>query len=248
MKVALYTAIYGRYDNLRLPVKQNYPVDFFYFHEGSVDIYDLSPKDSPNPILKSKHPPYDPWNDHPDRDLDPVNIPIMSSVLIRCSPSKPPLLLGYDLVVYLDGNVFISSPNFVEEFFVAPLQANPEVDIVLSNHPWRDCLYEEADVSAQIPKYRNTDFERLVSSYHERGVARHSGLYWNGLIGFNMRRNLDRFFELYTNEMFDYIIDPSQPFHPQGQVVLPYCIKEAKAKLYLHPQLYTILAVSGHNR
>jgi hypothetical protein len=79
-------------------------------------------------------------------------------------------------------------------------------------------------------KYINTDFDRMVAFYRSQGIGEKSGLYWNGLVGYNNRKNLDHF-----HEIFEYIKDPTQPYHPQGQMSLVYVISKsscAYANLY----------------
>jgi hypothetical protein len=242
MKVVLYTAIYGSYDNLILPAKQTYPIDFIYFSEKGVEIYDLFPKDSDVPQLISKHPPYDPWTISRNiKTLGEVNKAKMTSALIKCDPRENPYLKDYDLIIYVDGNIHIWVPEFIHYYFVSILEKSPDIDIILSKHTWWDCVYYECVFAKHMgTKYINTDFERMEAICRSEGIEEHSGLYWNGMIGYNNKKNLDNFHELYVHEIFEYVKDPDQPFHPEGQVVLPYCLKKTGVNVHIHTPIYAV--------
>jgi hypothetical protein len=135
-KVVLYTAIYGDYDDLILPTKQSTPCDFIFFSDKEVRIYDLSPSDQDIPKLKSTHPPYDPWTkDRQLKDVGEINRKIMTVALLKCDPSNNPFLEGYDIVIYVDGNIHIFLPQFIEYYFVGPFSKDPNLDIIVSKHP-----------------------------------------------------------------------------------------------------------------
>src|SRR5690606_6945114 len=121
-------------------------------------------------------------------------------------------LANYDLVIYVDGNIIINKPNFISQYFVSVLQKDPEIDIIISKHPYWNSIYYEMIFASYIGKYANTDFDRMKEFYQNEGIQPESGLYWNGLIGYNQRNNLDAFHDLYIHEMFEYIKDPQYSF------------------------------------
>jgi hypothetical protein len=139
--------------------------------------------------------------------------------------------------------VRILETNFVERFFEL-YRKFPDFDLMLTAHPWRDCLYEEALVSQKIAKYINTDLEQQIADYRWEGFPVHGGLYWNGLIVYNARCNhsrVARFQWKYWLEILKYNKTPYA--HPQGQVSLPYCLWKAGLKVVKMPQLYASSSV-----
>lgn len=237
MRVALFTAIYGEYDNFQLPTKQNYPVDFFYFSEHEIQKYDLQTRQ-----LVDIYNPIDLWsikrylikpNDN--------NLNKMNSILLRTDHHNNPYLKDYDLVIYIDGNMVIDRANFIEQYFVKVLENNPDLDIILTKHPDRNCIYQERRAST-MPKYSNTDFDRMLKFYQE--IKPNSGLYWNGLMGYNNKKDLSKFNELYAYELFKYAKNPDLPYHPQGQITLPYCFKKCEIKVYAHRPVYNTVVKS----
>src|SRR5436190_8073507 len=98
MRVALFTTIYGNYDNFNLPIKQVYPMDFIYFTENSVEVYDLCPNDSETPKLINRYPALDLWTiPRQIKKPETINLNKMNSILLRADHHNNLYLVDYDL-------------------------------------------------------------------------------------------------------------------------------------------------------
>jgi hypothetical protein len=85
----------------------------------------------------------------------------------------------YDATLWIDGSIRIKSKSFVREF----LSGIGNSGWVLFPHPDRDCIFEEAEVSLTMEKYRGLPLEEQVRAYGMEGVQPHSGLYACTIIG-----------------------------------------------------------------
>lgn len=78
----------------------------------------------------------------------------------------------YDLSIWIDGSLQIKSSSFVRDM----RQYVYDAPWAMFSHPDRDCIYDEAVVSAAMRKYRNLPLFEQVESYRS-AVPPHSGLY-----------------------------------------------------------------------
>jgi hypothetical protein len=219
-KVCVYTAVFAGYDRICEHVPQTVDCDFVVFTDDKSNvpaaqfrvIIKIDPGDQTSPILKNG------W--------------------LRLFPFDIPELNDYEILIYIDANVRICDPTFVQQI----LQRYEEIgdfDLMLSEHPWNTCLYTEARDSQQKAKYENTDLQRQIELYRRAGFPPDAGLYWNGFIVYNRacdQRRVRQFQKMYWNELIAYNKTPDG--HPQGQVSLPYCLWKAGLKLVTLPQIY----------
>jgi hypothetical protein len=169
--------------------------------------------------------------------------PILKNFWLRLFPFCISELYGYDIIIYLDPNVRIVDTVFLQPLLEAYRKV-PDFDLMLSAHPWRDCIYEEALLSQGILKYTNTDLEGQIRNYRRQGFPEHGGLYWNGLIVYNRRCNHSRLAAFQRKYWLETIKYNKTPYaHPQGQVSLPYCLWKAGLKLVVLPQVYASSSV-----
>ena len=78
--------------------------------------------------------------------------------------------------VWVDASFRVTSPTFVME---ALSYADPIAQFV---HPWRDCVYTEAEASADLPKYWGEPIEGQAKYYRAAGHPEHWGLWATGVI------------------------------------------------------------------
>jgi hypothetical protein len=214
VRVCVYTGIYGRYDTPRKHVPQTHPCDFFYFGDSGTE-----------------HP-YDP--------VPALIAPTLRAIWVRLHPFSNPYLYNYDLIIYCDGNVTITNPNFVQDLI--DKYRVTDYSLTLTRHPDRTCAYKEAEYSkANFKKYETIDLDKQVDKYRQEGFPENYGLYWNGLMVFNSRGAqyplLERFLWSWYEEMMKYH-KTSHPF-PQGQVSLPYVLWKTQIKFQVLPSQNT---------
>lgn len=154
MKVAVISAIYGQYDELVSPPPQ------------SVDAEWVCVTDDPE--LKS-----DFWRIELDR-MNEIH-PRLAAKIAKFMPWRYALA---DYYIWVDGSAQIVSERFVEEV-IGQLGSDLLAQFI---HPWRSCIYTEAQASAKMTKYLNLPIYRQVITYRREGHPSNWGLWATGLI------------------------------------------------------------------
>lgn len=175
MRVAIYTAIFGGYDRLKTQPQQTIDCDYFCF----TDVKQLSVEgwrqvhvaSEPNlhPRMQAKYYKILAHKIFPAGRLD-----------WRYLTWKERLRrVQYDAIIWLDGSIQINSRAFVEEFVHSIDQSGWAMFV----HPERDCIYDEAEVSSSMPKYRDQQLRQQADAYRAEGYPANNGLFACGIIG-----------------------------------------------------------------
>lgn len=159
-RIAIYTAIYGGYD-CPPPQPELDGVDWVCFTD--------------NAELTAT-----PWT----MRLQPSRYehPRLSAKWFKTHPHRA--VGGYRRTIWIDGNMRVTSPTFVREL----LDILGDRSLAIFPHPDRDNIFDEADVSAAMPKYDGLPVFEQVEHYRRQGYAG-SELYASGLL---VRDNVDR--------------------------------------------------------
>ena len=101
--------------------------------------------------------------------------------------AKHPKLFPWDYTdaptsIWVDAAFRVISPRFAA---VALGYADP---VAQFQHPWRDCVYTEADASLGLPKYAGEPVKEQAWTYRAQGHPEHWGLWATGVIA---RRHTD---------------------------------------------------------
>lgn len=153
MRVAVYTAIAGGYDDLK-PHPDIPGVDFIAWTDGqSAEGWEVRPLDAQG----TEHP----------RD---------AAKFYKVFPHV--VLPDHDFTIWIDGSHEILSESFVFDCMAATMAAG----IAVYGHPWRQCIYDEAEASLVLPKYRELPIAEQVASYRAEGHPEGWGLYALGTI------------------------------------------------------------------
>jgi FkbM family methyltransferase len=238
-KIAIYTCIYGGYDNPKEYVEQDIECDYLCFTD--------------NCNLRSntfKIVVYEPLLAIPTVNANTANVSIVNTVLARSDLFLMAPLRDYDICIMIDGNIELNKSNIISN--VLKTVPHNNIDLVLSKHPWNNCIYQEAHFSMKIPKYNNTNLTSQITKYSQEGYPSHNGLYWNGIIFYlhPFAENMRHFYDLYTQELLEYHIDKLCRFHPQGQVSLPYTLWKLNMMHRVHiveSHYNSIVKVHSHN-
>ena len=158
IKIAVYTAIFNNYDELKTQPAQSIPTDFYCFTD-CID-KNLFPWTIINGCQNDLHPR-------------------MKAKWYKLHPHKLFSPEKYDYSVWIDGSIQITSDLFVE----AIANAIDGSGRAVFRHPVRDCIYEEATFSAPLKKYRGCPLKEQVEAYRAEGFPEHGGLYACGVIG-----------------------------------------------------------------
>jgi hypothetical protein len=110
--------------------------------------------------------------------------------------------------IWIDGSYRVVSPRFAIE---AITLADP---IAQFEHPWRGCLYEEAQASARIAKYDDEPVLEQAAYYQKIGFPKDWGLWASGVIARKHTPDVRDFGMLWLSEIqrWSFQDQISEPF------------------------------------
>lgn len=132
--------------------------------------------------------------------------------------------------IWMDGSFEVVSPNFVKEL----IDATEGHAISQWTHPQRDDIYDEAVVSAPMPKYESQPIAEQADHYRKIGHPANWGLWATGLIVY--RERCDYLADLWWAEMnaWGYQDQISQPVALRAAGMRPHPLPY---NLYCNPWL-----------
>jgi hypothetical protein len=153
-RAAVYTAIFGGYDRLWGCIP-NADTDFFCFTD--------------DPSLEAP-----PWQIVPSPAR--YEHPRMSAKWFKMHPHLA--LPDHRRTIWIDGSIKVRSDSFAEEI----LRWLGDSGIALVRHPDRDDVFEEAEASIKMTRYRGQPIREQVEHYRAEGFRSDNGLYIGGVI------------------------------------------------------------------
>lgn len=135
-----------------------------------------------------------------------------------------------DVTVWMDASMTITTPR---QFREQVEQALGSYDLALMAHPWRNCVYEEAEYSATLHRYDSLAKNLLEQAAYYRSIGHpaHAGLYASG---FFVRDNA------FTRDLMkDWWWEIITRTH-QDQVSLPVVLR-------LHPEVNHVVNIPWHD-
>jgi hypothetical protein len=155
VKAAVVTSVYDAYDTVKPPMEQHgLDVEWVCVTDGSVAV----------PAG---------WRAvfEPSRGLSPMRA-------AKRAKLEPWRYTDAPASVWIDASYRVTSPYFVGE----ALGHAHEAGIAQFVHPWRDCLYAEADASMALPKYAGEPLAEQRVTYWADYHPEHWGLWAAGVI------------------------------------------------------------------
>jgi GT2 family glycosyltransferase len=159
MNLAVYTTIFGNYNDLKPVPAQTVKADYICITD--------------NPNLKCQG-----WKtvvvDFPRRDLHPR----MRAKFFKLFPFECPELAKKDISIYIDGSIQITANTFIEYML-----KNLNSDILLFKHPDRNCIWDELEASRPLVKYK-AELPAMISQLasYKNIYPRKGGLYACGVM------------------------------------------------------------------
>ncbi len=167
-KVAVYTTIFGGYACLYPVPKQSVDADFICISD-SLDVLHATPSNEQSDGQRWKIIPVQ----YPTTDL-PARL---RAKFFKLFPWEAYTLDRYDILIFVDGSIEITSPDFV----IHCLDSLGDQDMALYTHPDRDCIYEEAIESKPLVKYQSQNIDGQIEFYSTI-YPRHGGLFACGVM------------------------------------------------------------------
>jgi hypothetical protein len=161
MRIAIYTAIFGDYDELK-PQPRFPNTDYICFSDtpkpnhGMWNVVGVKPPEGEHPRITAKR--------------------------IKTCPHQ--FLGEYDLTLWIDGSIVINTSHFLQ----LALGALSKWGISCMRHPVGNCIYSEALGCVHMEKYQGLPILEQVESYRQAGYPTENGLAACGIIGRDMRR------------------------------------------------------------
>lgn len=153
---ALYTALYGDYDDLGLLVPQDPPAECVCFTD--------------DPGLEG-HPP---WTIICEKGR--FDQPRMSAKWYKLMPHL--LFPEYDHSLWVDASMYKPNPGLVRW----AIDAIGPGGIAAFRHPYFDDIYGDAELSATLPKYEKEPIIQQVAAYRTEGFPEHYGHFAAGTL------------------------------------------------------------------
>lgn len=165
MRAALITGVYDGYDSLKPALAQDgADVDFVCVTDSDALLAEAVGDMHPTG-WRLVHLPAP--GVHPNRA---AKVPKM----------RPQTFTDAPVSVWLDASFQVVSPRFVVDL-IAHAEASPH-GVAQFKHPWRKCLFDEADESMPMPKYAGEPIAGQVEKYAADGMPRRWGLWATGII------------------------------------------------------------------
>jgi hypothetical protein len=156
MKIAVFTCITGSYDTLRMPVRLEPGIDYFCFSDSQVAGSGWTLAAIEN-----------------SQSSD-----VATNRWIKMCAHAQPVLAPYDATLYIDGSIEVVGD--LRKFIDDCLARNE--DILMYDHPFRDCAYDEALVCAQFGLDTIGRIGRQMRGMHAAGFPARHGLFEAGVI------------------------------------------------------------------
>jgi hypothetical protein len=209
MSATVYTAIFGGFDELHQPVPQNEDCEFICFTDSKMParvglwrVIRVRPQPDMSPRMQAKR-----------FKLLSHRIFPRGRLAVRYAPFSRRRRL--DLSIWIDASRRIKSPAFA-----ADMRANlGDGEWAMFIHPWRDCIYEEAIASLELPKYQGMPIMEQVDAYRPV-VPPHSGLFGCTVI---VRREPAAERVIRANQLW---WEENVKWTAQDQLSLPYVLRK----------------------
>ena len=172
MNIAIYSAIFGRYDSPKqLPEDLPCPA-FMFIDEDDLELERVARLRGWRPIRTSRFGYMSPMMRHKFWKLHPRS-------------AFGHFDAQFDTSIWLDGSMTITASNFVD----LCVEALGNDDWCMVKHPMRDCIYDEAAFSATLTwRYDGEAIRQQADYYRSIGMPEHWGLMATGA---NVRRHTD---------------------------------------------------------
>jgi hypothetical protein len=155
MRIAVVSSCYGGYDQPIAPIPQHVDAEYVLVTDREVDCHPWKVVVEPRPQLH----------------------PRLAAKVAKC---RPDLYADADRYVWVDSSIYVNAWDFVA-WAVEHLDRGPLAQIP---HPDRRRILDEAEVSAEMPKYVGLPVREQARSYVAGGYDDGWGLWATGIIAY----------------------------------------------------------------
>lgn len=213
-RIAVITAIFGKYDTLKDPndVVNKDSVDWFCFTDDTT---------MTSPIWKVINTPYHIQNGKEeykkyknwfDTIKDPKVKNMMSAKYYKVKTHEIDILKGYDYYIWVDGSMFLRQ-EFINNLTKL---INTPYELINFKHQKRSTVKDEVGESIIMKKYKNQDVPAQYDAYIKDGFPDDLGLFECTII---IKKNTPR-----INDLFDLWWIQNLEYSYQDQISYTYCL------------------------
>lgn len=197
VKIAVYSCILGKYDDIHEPLYKSENVDYYMFTDQTI---------------KNKNTE---WIIIDVNTLGLVGNNVYINRYIKFHPND--FFPDYDYSIYIDGNISIISD--IED--ICKSMKNSNKFLGLHRHNQRDCIYVEADAINHLSRFNGiVDLvKKQIRNYKKEGFPNHYGLFENSIIV--REHNNSQCIKLMNDWWNEY-----KKYPTRDQLSLPYIIRK----------------------
>lgn len=213
-RIAVVTAIYGAYDNLKEPtgVNNRESFDWFCFTDDA---------NMKSPVWKVVNTPYHKQNgkeeykqykNYYDNIKDPKVMNMMSAKYYKIKTHEIDILKDYDYYIWVDGSLLLR-PEFVNNI---QKLIDQKYELINFKHPERTNIKDEMNLSVGMGKYKEQDIPTQYAAYVSDGFPDDMGLFECTMI---IKKNVPR-----INDAFDIWWIQNMQYSYQDQISYTYSL------------------------
>lgn len=209
-RIAIITAIYGNYDNIKEHnIHMKDKVDWYCFTNNvnmKSNLWNII--NTPYHIHDIQDSTYRKYKNYYDKNKKTKNM--MAAKYYKIKSHKIDILKKYDYIVWIDGSIFLQN-NFINNIQTL---INKKYQLINFKHSIRTNIKDEVIVSKKIFKYINQDLDNQYKTYIKEGFQDNNGLFENTIIIRKNNSNIEKLFDEWWihNLKYSYQDQISYPF------------------------------------
>ena len=210
-KIAIITAIYGNYDNIKEQnINNKADVDWYCFTDNTdmkSDQWTIIT--TPYHLNSTKYEYKNSYHNVSDKKI----YNMMSAKYYKLKNHEIDILQKYDYIIWIDGSITLR-PNFINN--VLKNIIDNDYELASFKHSERNNINDEVKLSLTMDKYKTQDLKTQYQDYLQDGFNDKIGLFENTII---IRKKTER-----INNIFDMWWIHNLKYSYQDQISYPYVL------------------------
>ena len=212
-KIAVITAIYGNYDNLKIQkINHKDKVDWYCFTDNKNISSDFWKIITTPYHIQNNRDTYKKYKNNYNNINEKKIYNMMCAKYYKAKTHEIDILSDYDYYIWIDGSIILR-PNFISNI-IDIIQKNDYPNLIQFKHSERDNIKDEVKLSVTMDKYKTQDLQKQYDQYKKDGYPDSNGLFENTII---IKKKDDS-----INWLFDEWWIHNLQYSYQDQISLPY--------------------------
>ena len=210
-KIAIITAIYGNYDNIKeQDINNKADVDWYCFTDNTdmkSDQWTIIT--TPYHLNSTKYEYKNSYHNVSDKKI----YNMMCAKYYKLKNHEIDILQKYDYIIWIDGSITLR-PNFINNVLTNII--DNDYELASFKHSERNNINDEVKLSLTMDKYKTQDLNTQYQFYLQDGFNDNIGLFENTII---IRKKTER-----INNIFDLWWIHNLKYSYQDQISFPYVL------------------------